>query len=637
MRGGSGPRLDTDLELRRPVGVEVEVGEDQPERLLSAGLERTGLVAAGGDADDPVVRVEQDDGDPDAPRLLADVGQRDIHVGHAAGPGILTAGGGGQRETHRVDPQFVDVLETQAQGLALLEFVGLGNQIGRCGHRQGQGEQQDGKGGESHGHPLQIQKKDPSQYRRHRSASRPAPTAATGPGPGFAAALLAQFDLLDRDAAVDRLGHVVQGEATRADRDQRLHLDAGGPAGPRRRGDDRGATVVVELDLDLDVVQRNAVAQRNPVRGPLRRLDPGDPGQGDRVALGQPVVAKLPEGRSVEQHPARGDGQPLRRPLAADIDHPRPAGGVEVGHLGHRRVPSPRRRSALHRGQALKYGEALFRAGGYTNVRESGPAGAQGALDPFRRHLPCPPPVEAGGADRRLGSRPRRAARARGPLRQRRQPGPRRARDSRSRARAGRRAPEPSRHGLREAPRSVPRLHPGPDSDPGRRRVGSCQRDDPRRRQRHRRRRGAGDRHRPVGRARTAGAAVHHRRGDRPDRGDPARRVDDQGTHPAQPRLRGGRRAVRRLCRRRRLHVDGEDAVRRSHRRLPRVPSRTRRLARRTFGDGDRRHPGKRDQVPGPPDRRGAGRRYSRRGRRAERRLEAQRDPPGRRGVALPA
>src|SRR5258706_8174983 len=44
--------------------------------------------------------------------------------------------------------------------------------------------------------------------------------------PGLAAAFLDQADGLDTHAALDRLDHVVDGQACDGDRDKRLHLDA---------------------------------------------------------------------------------------------------------------------------------------------------------------------------------------------------------------------------------------------------------------------------------------------------------------------------------------------------------------------------------------------------------------------------
>jgi hypothetical protein len=48
----------------------------------------------------------------------------------------------------------------------------------------------------------------------------------------------------------------------------------------------------VEFDLDVEPVQRNRVAERNPLCRALGRSDRGQAGDRERVTLGQPVLAQ---------------------------------------------------------------------------------------------------------------------------------------------------------------------------------------------------------------------------------------------------------------------------------------------------------------------------------------------------------
>ena len=94
---------------------------------------------------------------------------------------------------------------------------------------------------------------------------------------------------------------------------ERLHLDAG-PVGGARRDRDVDA-VVVDRQVDDDAVQADRVAQRDQVRRALRALDRGDPGDGQRVALGHGPVAQRRDGGGGQQHPAgRGRASARSRP-----------------------------------------------------------------------------------------------------------------------------------------------------------------------------------------------------------------------------------------------------------------------------------------------------------------------------------
>src|SRR5262245_27095795 len=88
------------------------------------------------------------------------------------------------------------------------------------------------------------------------------------------AALLDQTDAADRHAAIDRLAHVVEGQRRDRDRGERLHLDPGARlhAYPALDGDARRR--VIGRELDVDVREREWVAERDQFRRSLRRHDP---------------------------------------------------------------------------------------------------------------------------------------------------------------------------------------------------------------------------------------------------------------------------------------------------------------------------------------------------------------------------
>ena len=74
------------------------------------------------------------------------------------------------------------------------------------------------------------------------------------------------------------------------DRGQRLHLDAGAVGGAHGRGDLDG--VVGDREVDGDRRDRERVAQRDQRRRLLGAHDPGEPGDGERVALGHAGAAQ---------------------------------------------------------------------------------------------------------------------------------------------------------------------------------------------------------------------------------------------------------------------------------------------------------------------------------------------------------
>src|SRR5690242_13755003 len=80
---------------------------------------------------------------------------------------------------------------------------------------------------------------------------------------GLAAALLEQMNAVDGHAALDRLHHVVDGEAGDRDRGERFHLDAGLAFDLDGRAHDEPRQLMMRLDLDLDLRDRQGMAEGN--------------------------------------------------------------------------------------------------------------------------------------------------------------------------------------------------------------------------------------------------------------------------------------------------------------------------------------------------------------------------------------
>src|SRR4051812_13762441 len=86
---------------------------------------------------------------------------------------------------------------------------------------------------------------------------------------GLAALLLDEVDALDADAALDRLHHVVDGEAGNRYRGERFHLDAGRAGDFHRGPDDAPRQLAVRLDVERDLRQRQRMAKRDQFGRPL--------------------------------------------------------------------------------------------------------------------------------------------------------------------------------------------------------------------------------------------------------------------------------------------------------------------------------------------------------------------------------
>src|SRR5262249_5249068 len=127
----------------------------------------------------------------------------------------------------------------------------------------------------------------------------------------LAAALLDKPDRLDAHAALERLGHVVDCEAGDRHRRERLHLDAGAARHFGGGPNGEAGQVAVRLDLDLDLGQRQRMAERDELMRALRREDAGDARRAEHVALPGVASEHGIERLGQHHHAALGDRHAL--------------------------------------------------------------------------------------------------------------------------------------------------------------------------------------------------------------------------------------------------------------------------------------------------------------------------------------
>ena len=104
--------------------------------------------------------------------------------------------------------------------------------------------------------------------------------------------------------------------------------------------------LLVELEVDLDVLQQDVVAERDQAAGLLGTQDTRDLGDRHHVTFLDPVLLDEAEGLLAEDNPTGGDGGTGRGWLRAHVDHAGMAAlvdmaqgsagrrGFEVGHRG---------------------------------------------------------------------------------------------------------------------------------------------------------------------------------------------------------------------------------------------------------------------------------------------------------------
>jgi hypothetical protein len=170
--------------------------------------------------------------------------------------------------------------------------------------------------------------------RRARRFARVALVVARGP-----ARLRDQLHALDDDVALERLRHVVQGERRHRCRGERLHLDARSCRRPDLGPDLDDPRVAARQELEVDPVQRQRVAQRDEVRGPLRGADAGQARGHQRVALRPSGVQQRGEYLGPHADRGPGDGAPRGHRLVADVHHARRSLLVEMRGTAHSIAP----------------------------------------------------------------------------------------------------------------------------------------------------------------------------------------------------------------------------------------------------------------------------------------------------------
>ena len=469
---------------------------------------------------------------------------------------------------------------------------------------------------------------------RAASSARAVPLAA------LAAGLRDQPDGADLDAPLDALDHVVDRQRGDARRRQRLHLDPGRAGRGGLRPHPEHARGAVRRHRDDEVGQGQRVAERDQVARPLAAHHAGELGDAEDVALRPAAVDHEAHRLVADRHRGLRDGSARGERLVADVDHPRPAGPVDVGEaaaLGARRsVPG-------HRAQ--------YRGSGWPPVRRSvavEPPQVDGAIRPAARRrsrgrsrgrprspsaertwLPCPrPPPASRTGTRPSASRTVRPSASRSVMTRRNAAPARALRDVVAEDRPVRRPEQPVRGQAGQLPDRRPdeqlERHEARDRVPGQaeqeRRVAAIRRARrPRRRtacpaaRRPARARSGRSPRRPPGRRRTARPRRRPTRSSRRPgppgrpRGGPGRpRADPPRSRSCGPRPRPPRRAPRAPGRSRRGSRPGRARVpppgpRRPVARTPttRPPVDPQRLVAGARGEGDR---GRRQPAPGAQD-----------------------------------
>src|SRR5580700_4568545 len=121
---------------------------------------------------------------------------------------------------------------------------------------------------------------------------------------GPATAFFDQPDSFDAHAALDRFHHVIDGETGDRYCGQRFHLNAG-LAGDLDAGfDDDARQLGVRRDVDLDLRDGERVAERDQFVRAFGRLNAGDAGYAEHIALLGVTLAHDVEGFARHHHAA---------------------------------------------------------------------------------------------------------------------------------------------------------------------------------------------------------------------------------------------------------------------------------------------------------------------------------------------
>src|SRR6267378_8185359 len=151
--------------------------------------------------------------------------------------------------------------------------------------------------------------------------------------PAGPAGLLHQPHAEDLHPPVGGLHHIVYRQQRDGDRRQRFHLHSGLAHDSGRRAHADARELLVQTGLDLYVVERDRVAQRDQLRRPLRRQRSRDLAHRQHVAFGNGLVGD--ETERVRRHPDRSPGHrgPGRNRLIAHVHHAGSAGRVHMTQL----------------------------------------------------------------------------------------------------------------------------------------------------------------------------------------------------------------------------------------------------------------------------------------------------------------
>ena len=148
-----------------------------------------------------------------------------------------------------------------------------------------------------------------------------------------AAALLQQADALDAHAALERLHHVVDGEAGDRDRGQRFHLHPGPAIHLDACAHVKTRQLALRRNIYGDVRDGQGMAERDQLVGAFCRHDAGEARSPQHVALFGVAGKHEVERFCRHHHAAFCDCHAFGRGLRRHIDHARFAALAEMGEL----------------------------------------------------------------------------------------------------------------------------------------------------------------------------------------------------------------------------------------------------------------------------------------------------------------